>query len=77
MKMICVIKMRDKNFDIFLDCSLGSLVFETSSSTGGRLDYVHAKDRATALKVDECSDENGSYAKSLGDNWYLCHGDWN
>jgi hypothetical protein len=75
--VISSVEIGKKDFSIYFDCDLGTMAFETSAIGGGRVDYVHAKDIETAMKVDECSDENGRYSKSLGDNWYLCYGDWN
>lgn len=64
-----------REFDLYLDCELQSIVFETSGLGASRTDYVYIKDETKVRMVDECGERNGGYMEKLAENWHLCHGD--
>lgn len=76
-RVISNVMIVKKEFNLYLDCKLQSIVFETSGLGPGRTDYVYIKDESKVRMVDECGERNGGYMEKLAENWHLCHGDWN
>lgn len=64
--------INEKKFDVYVSCDIRSIVFETSSLSGGRIDYVNILNEPKVKEVSECSKSNGRYITKLTDNWHLC-----